>query len=198
MTSSLLQKDSDLRLIEEVARGQEAAFERLYVRHADKIFHFIYGFFFNVSTAEDVASDFWTTVWTHAHTFRGEASGKNWLYRIARNKALDELRRLKNKSRQVGEDNHEEMLSEVHDDSSKPDDELDQKRESERMHVAIRKLSEEHREVVELFYYQEMKYQEIEKILEIPLGTVKTRLLFAKKQLKRFLKDSNHCNGFLV
>ena len=63
------------------------------------------------------------------------------------------------------------------------------------MQVAIHKLSHEHREVVELFYYQGLKYQEIEEILKIPLGTVKTRLLFAKGQLKRCIQESEHFKG---
>ena len=195
MTTSILEQQSDQALLEKIAKGHEAAFDSLYGRYGDKLFHFIFGFFYDVNTAEDVASDFWATVWTRANTYRGEASVKNWLYRIARNKALDELRRLKNKNRQVEEETEEEKLSELPDDRSKPDDELDKKQESELMRVAIRKLSKEHREVVELFYYQEMKYQEIEQILEIPLGTVKTRLLFAKEQLKRTFKDMGDCKG---
>ena len=195
MNTSLLEQDTDRVLLEKVAKGDELSFDNLYARYGDKLFHFIFGFFYDVNIAEDIASDFWTTVWTRAHTFRGEASVKNWLYRIARNKALDELRRSKNKNRHAEDENQEDILSAIPDDRSKPDDELGQKQESELMRVAIRQLSKEHREVVELFYYQGMKYQEIEAVLEIPLGTVKTRLLFAKEQLKRTLKDAEHCKG---
>ena len=195
MNRSLLEQDSDQTLLEKISKSDETAFDALYGRYGDKLFHYIYGFFYDVNVAEDVASDFWATVWTRAHTYRGEASVKNWLYRIARNKALDELRRSKNTTRHVEEENQEEILSEIPDDRKKPDDELGQKQERELMRLAILKLSKEHREVLDLFYYEGMKYQEIGEALEIPLGTVKTRLLFARKQLQNTLKDSGHCKG---
>ena len=195
MNTSLAEEDSDHTLLQEIAQGSQKSFNLLYTRYQHSLFHYLIGFFFDQTLAEDTAAEFWTTVWTHAHTFRGEASVKSWLFKVARNKALDELRRVKTQTQQTSDKDSQQIIEEVPGEADLPDDAYRKRQLQNLIRIAMTRLSAEHREVLELLYYQGFTYYEIAEIVDIPLNTVKSRFRLAKEHLKRILEHSGYDQG---
>jgi RNA polymerase sigma-70 factor (ECF subfamily) len=165
---------TDARLIEQVAGGDETAFRTLYERYSERTLRYAYTLLRNRHLAEDVVQDTMVAVWKGADRFSGRSKVSTWIFGIARNKALDLLRREKRGAR-VPE------LKLVSPDPA-PGIERD-----ENVRTALETLSTDHREVVFLTFYEGLSYGEIAQLLDIPEGTVKSRMFHAKKRLAEVL-----------
>ena len=164
-----------------VASGSKEAMHFLYRDLAPGLTQFIEGRVKDRVEAADVAHETFLAVWTQAGRFEGRSSVKTWIYSIARFKALDRLR-------QAG---REMPLDETYD---APDLAVDLTAAAEsagdarRVRACIAKLSESHRRVIQLAFYEELSYTEIAEIEDVPSGTIKTRVHHAKRLLM-------HCLG---
>jgi RNA polymerase sigma-70 factor, ECF subfamily len=172
---------TDTELMARVARGDEPAFLMLYDRHAARVHALMLRILNDPMLAEEATQDAFLKLWSRARLFLNERGTLLlWLLTIARRTALDRLRL----------EGRRPVLS----DSTDPDDlwqsipDLDSVPEEARwrsLHFAVQSLGPEHRQVIELAYYQGLSQSEIAEVLGWPLGTVKTRLRAAMDHLRQ-------------
>lgn len=174
---------SDEKLLREYLQGKAGSFELLVHRHAQELFQFVVRFTGDSVAAEDVVQESMLQVHTSAAMFDPARRFKPWLFTIAANKARDFLRR-RSRRHEVPLDAHLGDESDtggrfIHllaNDSAAPDEELliDEKRRVVR--TVLEAMPEKLREVLVLAYYHRFPYKDIGEIVDIPLGTVKSRL----------------------
>jgi len=188
MESTYYQDDSDKELVEKTARGNMAAYEVLYRRFETKIFHYLLSAIYDESLAEDLLAEVMVAVWKGAKNFKGDSQVSTWIFGIARHKMLDGIRsRTKRRTDTVAIDE----AMEIADPGENPQGRVEQEAEADIVKKAMATLSPEHREVLFLVFYEELPYQEIAERTEAPVNTVKTRVFYAKQQLKRALEQSD-------
>ena len=174
---------TDETLLRAYVQGDEAGFELLVRRHARELHQFVVRFTNNSAAAEDVVQETFLQVHTSATRFDPDRRFRPWLFTIAANKARDYLRR-RDRKREVpfdapvsdGDESGARFLDFFAQDASPNDDglELDAKRRLVRS--VVEEIPGKLREVLILAYYHRVPYREIAQILDIPLGTVKSRL----------------------
>ncbi len=176
-----MQTTPDAVLIGRIARGDRLAMQVLYGRHHVRAYRFVLGLVRDPATAEDVISEVFFDVWRQAGRFEGRSQVSTWLLGIARFKALSALRR-----RPEGEFD-EDAAAAVADDADDPAVSLQKKDKAEVLRRCLAALSADHRAIVDLVYYHEKSVAEAALILEVPEGTVKTRMFHARKRLAELL-----------
>ncbi|MFQ5789114.1 MAG: RNA polymerase sigma factor [Acidobacteriota bacterium] len=179
--------DSDEHLLARFLKGEDGAFEALVTRYEARLRNLAFGLLRDRALAEDVAQDAFLQAYRKAASFKGQGTFRGWLYRIAINRAQDELRRRKRKREvswdDVGgpEDTVRQGVASVEDVAARR--ELD--RQLARALAAMRK---EHRTPLVMREVEGMTYQEISRVLGWPLGTVQTRIHRARLELRSQLK----------
>jgi len=168
---------TDLELVVAIAAGDRDALEALYARHRRKLWSFIRRYVADEHLAEEALADTLVAIWRHAGSFRGEARVTTWLFGIAGNQAHSHVRRRV----PVPVDVTSGLLAP--DDAPAPDRVMVARDELERVRDAIEHLSDEHRETLLLAIAGELSYDEIATMLEIPVGTVKSRVARARRML---------------
>ena len=174
--------ETEAALITKAQSGNRNAYGELVRHHHPGVINVIYRMCGDVELAEDAAQDAFIRAWIHLPTFRPGTSLRNWLYRIAINAALDILRR---DAKIAGVDF--ETLP-TPDPQAGPEAALLQKERKISVQQAILALTDPCRSVLVLREYGGLTYQEIATALDIPLGTVMSRLNYARIQLKRSLQ----------
>ncbi len=166
-------------LLRRVAAEDQAAYQTLYHMLSGRVYAFLRRMVNNDASAEEVLVDTMYEVWRIAGQFRGDSQVSTWILGIARNKALMALRR-------AGTVQHEDV-DDFADliDSGMPDgfDQLAHKQLSELIRRCLQRLSAKHRECIHLTYFEDYAVAEIAKLLEVPEGTVKSRLSHARSQM---------------
>lgn len=171
----------DNALIAKVAKGDERAFLALYDRHSGHVYALALRMLRDPMLAEEVTQDSFLKLWSRARSFVEERGALIvWLLTITRHTALDRLR-LENRRPALSDGNDpEDLWQTIPEQDAFPDE-----TRWRSLYFAIQSLSLEHRQVLELAYYQGMSQSEIAEELGWPLGTVKTRLRSAMEQLRR-------------
>ena len=167
--------ENEKELLAKVAQKNKKAFEELYKLLSQKVFYFLYRLLQSKESAEDVLMEVFSTVWNTAGKFKGNSKVATWIFGIARNLALNEMR--KNKKHQG-----EELYETIQDKKSNREHRAFES--STQVQKALSLLSFKHREILDLVFFHEATYLEISQILEIPENTVKTRVFYAKAALK--------------
>ncbi len=173
--------ETEALLIAKAQKGDRDAFGELVRRHHPGVVNVVYRMCGDVELAEDAAQDAFIQAWLHLPSFRPGTSLRNWIYRIAVNAALDVLRR-EPKTPPVDL----ETLS-IPDSFAGPETVLLEKERALIVQRAILSLTEANRSVLTLREYGRLSYQEIAATLNIPLGTVMSRLNYARDRLKEVL-----------
>ena len=171
---------SDEALLAAVANGDVHAFEELHRKFFPKLMHFARRITDNAESAEEVANDALMTVWRSAGSFQGLSKPSSWIFGIAYRMALKKRQKL---SKLKGDVELDEGLVA---DGSDTETTVMHKKD---LGAALQQLTPELRAVVELTYYNGYLYTEIAEILECPVGTVKTRMMTARKRLRAMLSD---------
>jgi len=174
--------DPDIALIQGMASGDLHALDELYARHGPGILSYLTSFLNNRQQAEEVLQDVMLTAWTSAATFRGESKVRTWLLVIARNRAINSIRR---KVPLVIP--FDEALDSPSADTS-PLERIEKNARKQMLNEALNRLPEQQREILELVFYHQLTGPEVAEVLEINLGTVKSRLHRAKEMLRRVLE----------
>jgi len=190
-TESLKVKDkfklSDEKLILRFQEGDINAYNELVKRYKDRLLNFVFRYFNNREQAEDVVQDTLIKLYTHASYYKKIAKFSTWIFTIAKNNALTELR--KNKRKQT--DSLWTEDGKVIDINSK-EQSLDVKVQNEiaidQLNKFLDEIPENFRMAVVLRDFQELSYDEISKILEIPVGTIKSRINRGRIQLAEKMK----------
>ena len=179
--------EDEFRLILLARQGDREAYGALAARHYAGVIQVVYRMCGEPQLAEDAAQEAFIRAWLKLGSFQPKAaqapaSFRNWLYRIAMNAALDVLRR---KPAASIDDVDASLLA---DPALGPEAALLQKEQSERVQAAVQALPEGARAVVVLREYSGLSYQEISDVLDIPVGTVMSRLNYARTKLRDALE----------
>jgi len=170
---------SDESLLAEIAGGSKLAMRNLYLRHERRVFRFIMRMLGDRCLADEVLSEVFFDVWKKAGQFEGRSSASTWLLGIARHKALTAAAA---KPRPFEPLDGTAALS-IADPSADADAAMLAHERIVLVRRCIDALSPEHREIIDLVYYQEKSIKEIADLLDIPDNTVKTRMFYARKRL---------------
>ncbi len=174
--------EPELSLIQQAQNGDRSAFGELVRRHYASVVNVVYRLCGEAGLAEDMAQEAFLRAWINLPSFHPESPLRNWLYRIAVNAALDVLRR---KTETPVEDERIEMVT---DQAPGPEAALIAKEQAAFLQQAMKSLPEAARSVLVLREYGELSYQEIAAVLDIPIGTVMSRLNYARNRLRELLK----------
>ena len=176
------------RLIEAVAAHQDrAAFAELFDHFAPRVKTFMRRSGASEESADELAQEAMMAVWRKAALFEPSSAGASaWIFTIARNLRIDALRR----AWRIGAYETSDIDAEFQvDDASPPDSQVAAIQAEKRVRAALAKLSDEQVQVLELSFYEDKAHAEIAQILQIPLGTVKSRLRLAMNRLRNLLDE---------
>ena len=171
----------DRELIACAQQGDRQAFGELVRRHQSSLVSMLYHFCGDPDLAEDAAQEAFVRVWQNLKSYKPEHAFRSWLYRIAANAALDSLRR-----ERPGLDLN--SLPRLASQSADPQQEVEANQRAQQVRQAIGRLSPGLRLVLVLREYQELSYREMAEALELPIGTVMSRLNSARSQLRQELQ----------
>lgn len=187
--------DEDFRLVALAQRGDMGAYDLLVTRHRGRIFAMIRNMIHQEADAWDLSQEVFIKAWRALPKFEAKARFSTWLYRIAHNVVYDWSRKRKIES--AGELNDEIFERERIDSASfttpaggeSPADSMSHGELRGKIQAALNKLSPEHREVVLLKDVQGLSYKEIAEAMSSTLGTVMSRLFYARQKLQTLLRD---------
>ncbi len=172
----------EVELLRRVAAGDRAAFEAAYRFYHPAVTRFVSRLTWRNDVVEEVVNDTMVVVWQKAHRFRGDSRPSSWVLGIAYRTALKRLRKVARRS-------EDELPGELRlVDPDEPEATLARRQTRERIRRALKRLSPEHRAVVELTFFGDYAYREIAEIVGCPVNTVKTRMFHARKRLGRLLQ----------
>ena len=182
---------TDEQLVLNFQGGDSNAYEVLVRRYRNKIIHFIFGYVRDMTAAEDLTQDTMFKFYVKKDSYREVAKFSTWLYTIAANLAKTELRKLKRRKTDSFTDINKrtERLFDI----PAPEEKNDNLRD-ELIMESIMDLELEFRNIIILRNIQELSYESISKILQLPLGTVKSRLNRGRLKLAEILKNKGVTN----
>ncbi len=186
---------SELDLVKQAQAGDTEAFDQLVGRFRTRVFGMIYNMVHNEQDAWDLAQDSFLKAWKSIARFRGQSSFYTWIYRIVMNVTIDWLR--KKQVRGAGAEFDDAIQLKEIDPASRtvphadalPHERMEQKEIRSRIDAAIAQLSPEHRAVILMKEIEDMQYHEIAASLGCSIGTVMSRLFYARKKLQTLLRD---------
>jgi RNA polymerase sigma-70 factor (ECF subfamily) len=178
------------RLIEQCRKGQTAAFGELVRRYQDRLFNTVYRLVDSTEDAQDVVQEAFLHAYQSLDRFKGDAQFFTWLYRIAVNSAISLQRKQRTTVHLGASRGGQGSVSEPHDLSefSQPDQALERADEERRIQSALNRLSAEHRAVLILKDLEDQKYETMAEILQVPIGTIRSRLHRARMELREVLE----------
>jgi RNA polymerase sigma-70 factor, ECF subfamily len=190
MTEKDHSSDDDQALVRAAQQGDMRAFEELVSRHRDKIYARAYSMMRNEEEAVDLSQEAWVKGWQRLEHFRGESSFGTWITRIVINLCLDQLRKQKRQ--------HTESIEAMNEDSGgverqmpvvtvNPTAGLERQELRQRIDQALAQLSYEHRTVLVLHEFEDMEYKTIAKTMGCSIGTVMSRLFYARRKMAALL-----------
>ena len=174
--------DIELHLINRIAKGDRKAFEELFSVYGKRIFRYAVRMISDVTKAEEVTNDVMIEVWKSARKFEQRSSVSTWIIGITRHRCLNAIRGKKIQTVEL------ESAPEAEDTDPSAEQVRDRETVNKVIRKQLKKLSPEHRDVLELTFFHGHTYKEIAAIAGCPENTVKTRMFHAKKQLEPLLK----------
>jgi RNA polymerase sigma-70 factor (ECF subfamily) len=180
-------------LVKRARQGDLGAYDELIHRYQERIYATVYHMTSNHEDANDLAQEAFIKAYQALKSFKGGSSFYTWVYRIAVNKTINFLKQRKNKAHMSLDDldfnaEHDPELVALVSDKT-PRREVNLAELHEKLNAAMQKLSEPHRLVVTLHDVQGLSHEEIAEIMECNIGTVRSRLFYARQQLQAYLSD---------
>src|SRR5258707_4815663 len=183
----------EMELVKRARNGDLESYDELVKRYQERIYATIYHMTSNHEDANDLAQEAFIKAFHALKSFKGGSSFYTWVYRIAVNKTINFLKQRKNKT-QMSLDNldyhveHDPDFVALISDKT-PRREVNLAELQEKLNAAMQKLSEPHRLVVTLHDVQGLSHEEIAKVMDCNIGTVRSRLFYARQQLQAYLSD---------
>lgn len=177
--------------IKRVKKGDQSAFEDVVSFYQNKIYQHCFRMLGNVHEAEDIAQETFIRVYVNIHSYDEKRKFSTWLYRIATNLTIDRIRKRKPDYYLDAEVKGTEglnMYSQLASDDQRPPEEVENQELQRYIHREIDKLPPKYRSIIILRYLEEFSLQEISETLDIPLGTVKTRIHRGREALRKKLR----------
>jgi len=184
----------DPALVRAAQAGDLKAFEELVARHRDKLFARAFSMMRNEEEAIDLSQEAWVKGWQRLKQFQGDAGFSTWMTRIVINLCLDELRKQKRRPSESIEELEEEsggVERQMPAITFNPTERLERRELRQRIDQAMDQLSHEHRAVLVLHEFEEMEYKKIAEAMNCSIGTVMSRLFYARRKLAALLADLN-------
>ena len=192
-SQKLSERDADSLIVKRVQAGEVAAFDDLVIKYRERIYSVIYNLCSNKEDAYDLSQEAFIKAFQSIGRFKGKSSFFTWLYRIAVNTTLSFLK--KNRHRRflsyenITEETGNADVFEVLAAKTSTEKPTLIKELQHKLNEALQKLSVKHRTVIVLFEIDNLSHQEIAEIMNCSVGTVRSRLHYAKKQLQSELQD---------
>lgn len=183
-------------LIQQVKNGDKAAFNHIVEKWHSKIFRFAFRFFADEDEAHDITQKTFIKTYQSVNTLENPEKFSSWIYRIANNLCLDELKRA-GRRKSTSLEAYMEQSSGLEGEFTLPDADLQNKELGHILQKALLTLPDEQRTVIILKEYEGLKFREIADILEEPENTVKSRLYYGLKSTRRVLKNWNIKHDYL-
>jgi RNA polymerase sigma-70 factor (ECF subfamily) len=177
---AMTQSAEDLDLIRRMQAGDDDAVRDLYARYGQRLYAYALRLTDDPATAEDVTQNTLVTAWRTARTFRAEGRLIAWLLGIVHHTAMKSLRGNTRYLDEVAEET-------IRADQPTPEEQAQVRDESRWVRQGMQSLSPEHRAVLDLVFYQGLSLNEAAQVLNIPVGTVKSRLSYARDHLRGVL-----------
>jgi RNA polymerase sigma factor RpoE len=183
----------EMQLVKRARRGDLAAYDELVRRYQERIYATVYHMTANHEDANDLAQEAFIKAFHALESFKGGSSFYTWVYRIAVNKTINFLKQRKHRPQMSLDDldfnaEHDPDLVALISEKT-PRREAGLKELQEKLNAALQRLSEPHRLVVTLHDVQGLSHEEIAKIMDCNVGTVRSRLFYARQQLQAYLSD---------
>ncbi|MGG0718928.1 RNA polymerase sigma factor SigW [Robertmurraya massiliosenegalensis] len=178
--------------IRQVLKGDQNAYAEIVEIYKDKVFQLCFRMLGNRHEAEDMAQEAFIRAYVNIASFNIDLKFSTWLYRIATNLCIDRIRKKKPDfylDAEVSGTDGLTMYSQVPSDSALPEEEVESIELHETIQREIAKLPEKYRSVIVLKYIEELSLNEISEILDMPLGTVKTRIHRGREALRHQLRN---------
>lgn len=189
----------DLVLIQRAQQGDKTAFDDLVRIHERRAYQYAYRLTSNPDEACDVVADAFIRVYGALNNFKGNSAFSTWLYRILTNCFLDLRKKEKSRATVSLDQNisgsEQEMERQIEDDGPGPDDVAEMEERQERVSAAVERLPEYQKAMIVMYHSEGLAYEEIAEALDLPIGTVKSRLNRARLTLREMLvKDAELFN----
>lgn len=187
-----LQQLSDEDLMERFQSGYEEAFNLLVERYQDRLHNFLYRYTHNHQDCEDLVQETFFRVFRSRHSYERIAKFSTWMYTIAINLAKSlykKKKRMTTVTIHKDPDDSEDRPMKLEDNGILPDDSLHEKMCMDELEKALMELTEDFREVVVLRDIQQLTYEEIADIADLPMGTVKSRINRGRAHLQELLEN---------
>lgn len=188
------ERGSDADVVRAVNAGDASAYRTLVERYQERVYAVLYGMVRNREDARDLTQETFVRAYQNLGRFQNQSGFYTWVYRIAMNVGVDHIRRQKKRAHEAFEDGVATretggaMSEGLHRDG--PGRSLERKRLHARLMDALEALPEDQRQIVVLREVDGMSYKEISEVLEIPEGTVMSRLFYARKKLQGLLSGA--------
>ncbi|NCG22491.1 MAG: sigma-70 family RNA polymerase sigma factor [Rhodobacterales bacterium] len=192
-TSAQTSREADAELLRVVIEGDTTAYRGLVEKYQGRVYSMVYGMLRNREDARDVTQEAFVKGFRNLQSFRLESSFYTWLYRIAMNLAIDHTRKKKRQAAAgfdegIAARDLDGAISDLHHGDS-PSKSLERKQLMSVIMDALEKLPTDQKQVILLRELEGLSYKEISDIMEIPEGTVMSRLYYARKKLQKLLAD---------
>jgi len=172
-------------------KGDQTAFAEFVDMYKDRVFNISFRMLGNRHEAEDIAQEAFIRAYVNIDTFDHMRKFSTWLFRIATNLCIDRLRKKKpdyHLDAELSGTDGLTMYAKIADDGELPDAQVESMELQDQIHQAILKLSNIYRPVIILRYIEELSLKEISEVLDLPLGTVKTRIHRGREALRKQLQ----------
>ena len=181
---------SDEQLMKQFQEGDLSAYNTIVDRYKDRLINFIYRYIYDIDFAEDLVQDVLIKVYTHKHSYKEIAKFSTWVYTIAANVAKTELRKKKRRKTftvsELSTDDREFLFSNTYEEDSPQDDTQNLRKN---IYQALYELPDEFKVIIILRDIQELSYEDISNILQVPPGTVKSRISRGRLKLQKLLSE---------
>ena len=178
--------------IKQVLKGDQNAYADIVNLYQHKLYQICYRMLGNKQEAEDIAQEAFVRAYINLHSYDQKRKFSTWLYRIATNLCIDRIRKKKPDyylDAEVAGTDGLDMYSQIAADEKLPEDVVAQMELQDRIQYEISRLPDKYRSVIVLKYIEELSLQEISDILDMPLGTVKTRIHRGREALRKQLNN---------
>ena len=178
--------------IKQVLKGDQNAFADIVSLYQHKLYQVCYRMLGNKQEAEDIAQEAFVRAYMNLHTFDQKRKFSTWLYRIGTNLCIDRIRKKKPDyylDAEVAGTEGLNLYSQIASDDQLPEETIEKMELQDRIQYEIGRLPDKYRTVVVLKYIEELSLQEISEILDMPLGTVKTRIHRGREALRKQLNN---------
>lgn len=183
--------ENDRELVENALKGEKRAFEALVIRYQNGIINYIYRMILDMDEAMDLAQEVFIKAYFSLNTYNPRYSFSTWIYKIASNLTIDYLRRKKRKNFNTESLHPGNKEIDIPDHSMSPTRNFDRETFYKKLEDALSKLPDSLREFIILRDINELSYNEIAEIKNLPLGTVKNKIFRGREILRKLLEDED-------